>query len=241
MRTLSNTVKTSSIEGKNWKQDIEQFLLQYRATPHSITGPTGKSPAELLFGRPIKTKLPNVPPTVPGDEKVRMKDRLAKSKMKTYADGRNNRKASTIQVGDMVLVRQKRKNKLSSRYHPEPVSIIQRKGSMVTVEKPDGSTLTRNIPHVKKISKEETVGETFLKKARRKITKTSQKTTLMCRMKVLNSRCRSDDLRERDSLRALLETMLYIELRLILYFILEVHIRVILSKEKEGCSVLMLC
>ena len=71
MRTLSKTVKTSSIEGKNWKQDIQQFLLQYRATPHSTTG---KSPAELLFGRPIKTKLPNVPPTVPGDEKVRMKD-----------------------------------------------------------------------------------------------------------------------------------------------------------------------
>ena len=109
-----------------------------------------------MFGRPIKTKLPNVSPTVPGDEKVQMKDRLAKGKMKTYADGRNNHKASTIQIGDMVLVRQKRKNKLSSRYHPEPVRIIQRKGSMVTVEKPDGSTLTRNIFHVKKISKEAT-------------------------------------------------------------------------------------
>ena len=153
MRKLSKTVKTSSIEGKNWKQDIQQFFLQYRATPHSTTG---KSPAELLFGRPIKTKLPNVPPTGPGDEKVRMKDRLAKGKMKAYADGRNNHKASTIQVGDMVLVQQKRKNKLSSRYHPELVRIIQRKGSMVTVEKPDGSTLTRNISHVKKISKEAT-------------------------------------------------------------------------------------
>ncbi len=84
MRTLSKTVKTSSIEGKNWKQDIQQFLLQYRATPHSTTG---KSPAELLFGRPIKTKLPNIPPTVPGDEKVRMRDRLATGKMKAYADG----------------------------------------------------------------------------------------------------------------------------------------------------------
>jgi hypothetical protein len=89
--------------------------------------------------------------------------------------------------------------------------------------------------------RQQTVGETFLKKARRKITKTSQKTTLMGRMKVLNNRCRSDDLRERDGLRAILETMLYIELGLILYVILEVHIRVILSKEKEGCSVLMLC
>ena len=118
MRTLSKTVKTSSIEGKNWKQDIQQFLLPYRATPHSTTG---KSLAELLFGRPIKTKLPNVPPTVPGDEKVRIKDRLAKGKMKAYADGRNNHKASTIQVEDMVLVRQKRKNNICTHHSKKRV------------------------------------------------------------------------------------------------------------------------
>ena len=80
---------------------------------------------------------------------IPQKDRLAK--MKTYADNRNHHKASIIQVGDMVLFRHKRKNKLSSRYNPQLVRVIQKKESMVTIKKPDDSPLTRNTSHVKKI------------------------------------------------------------------------------------------
>lgn len=148
MRTLTKAIKTNSVEGKNWKKELQQFLLQYRATPHSTTG---KSPAELIFGRQIRTKLPEISQPVPSDDEVRTKDRLAKEKMKTYADKRNHHKPSIIRVGDMVLFKQKRKNKLSSRYNPQPVPVIQKKGSMVTIQKPDGSTFTRNTSHVKKI------------------------------------------------------------------------------------------
>ena len=36
---------------------MNKFLLAYRSTPHSTTG---ISPAELLFRRPLRTKLPQV-------------------------------------------------------------------------------------------------------------------------------------------------------------------------------------
>lgn len=50
MRTIEKVVKTSHAENRNWKQDLFQFLRNYRATPHSTT----KVPlAEALFGRNI--------------------------------------------------------------------------------------------------------------------------------------------------------------------------------------------
>ncbi|XP_028412059.1 uncharacterized protein K02A2.6-like [Dendronephthya gigantea] len=150
MRTLSKAIKTSSIEGKNWKKDLQQFLLQYRATPHSTTG---KSPAELLFGRKIKTKLPAVLVPPLDDAEMRSKDRQGKKKMKTYSDRRNHHKPSRVCVGDMVLIKQKRKNKLSSRYNPKPALVTRKKGTLVTVQKTDGSTLSRNSSHLKKVTK----------------------------------------------------------------------------------------
>ena len=48
------------------------------------------------------------------DPKLRQKDAEAKGKIKTYADKRANAKTSLIQEGDMVLLRQEKKNKLST-------------------------------------------------------------------------------------------------------------------------------
>jgi hypothetical protein len=113
---------------------------------------------------------------------------------------------------------------------------------MVTVEKPDGSILTRNIPHVKKIAKEATnrwrnIPEESEEEDNEDIPEDNPDGQNEGPEQQVQKRRPA---RERRP-RAILETMLYIELGLILYFILEVHIRVILSKEKEGCSVLMLC
>jgi len=38
-----------------WQQELQKYLLAYRLTPHT---PTGISPAELLNGRKIQTKMP---------------------------------------------------------------------------------------------------------------------------------------------------------------------------------------
>ena len=56
-RTLLKRIKIAQAEGKNWRSDIYSFLLMYRSTPHSTTG---VSPAELLFNRKLRTKLPQL-------------------------------------------------------------------------------------------------------------------------------------------------------------------------------------
>ena len=57
MKCLGKIVRTAYIENKDWKAELDRFLLAYRATPHPSTG---VAPAALMYpGRPYKTLLPN--------------------------------------------------------------------------------------------------------------------------------------------------------------------------------------
>ena len=61
MKPLLKAFKTSHTEGKNWRAELFHFLLNYRATPHTTTN---VAPADLMFRRSIRTKLPQVRSTV---------------------------------------------------------------------------------------------------------------------------------------------------------------------------------
>ena len=58
-KTLLKALKVVQVEGKNWRKEFElpKFLLAYRSTPQVSTGST---PASLMFGRELKTKLPEL-------------------------------------------------------------------------------------------------------------------------------------------------------------------------------------
>ena len=55
MQPLGKTLRTAKAENRSWQQELNRFLLQYRTTPPSTTGVL---PAELLFNRTVKGKLP---------------------------------------------------------------------------------------------------------------------------------------------------------------------------------------
>ena len=54
-RTVEKAIRTAHVEGKDWKKALDTFLLNYRATLHAMTG---VSSSKLMFGRDIRTKLP---------------------------------------------------------------------------------------------------------------------------------------------------------------------------------------
>ena len=89
---MAKAIRTAITEHKNLKKELYSFLLNYRATPHSTTK---FSPAELLFNRKIKMKLPNpvhqMQVTVK-DQQVRENDVKAKERMKANADRVKNAK-----------------------------------------------------------------------------------------------------------------------------------------------------
>ena len=61
-RTILKVIRIANLEGTDWKRALENFLFQYRTTPHATTG---MSPAELLMGRKLRDKLPRL--KIPND------------------------------------------------------------------------------------------------------------------------------------------------------------------------------
>ena len=54
-KSLLKRMQIAQVEGKDWKEAVQTYLVAYRNTPHPSTG---VCPSELLFGRTLRTKLP---------------------------------------------------------------------------------------------------------------------------------------------------------------------------------------
>ena len=76
------TFKTTMQKEKGEVQlNLSKFLLHYRTTPHSATG---KSPAEPIFGRQIKTRLDLLHPDEIKQTKPKKKDQRTSRLMRRY-------------------------------------------------------------------------------------------------------------------------------------------------------------
>lgn len=56
-KSLFERIRIAHAEGKEWKKDIRKYLVAHRSTPNTTTG--GR-PAELPFGRRLRTNLPDL-------------------------------------------------------------------------------------------------------------------------------------------------------------------------------------
>ena len=70
--------------------------------------------------------------------------------MKQNADERRRAKPLNLDIGDIVLVRQRKRNKFTTRFDPRPFEVVRNKGTMVTACR-DGRYITRNISQFKVI------------------------------------------------------------------------------------------
>jgi hypothetical protein len=152
---IKKHVLTSQAEQKDWLATLPNLLLQYRTTPHRMTGQT---PAKLLLQREMRTKIPTIQPAKVKDgsrmdAEVRNKDSSEKAKTKEYTDKTRHAKTRNLAVGDEVLVTQKRKNKYSTQFGKDPMKIIKINGSQIILEDRHGKQHRRNSSHVKKYLK----------------------------------------------------------------------------------------
>ena len=103
-RTLKKAIQRAHIEEKDWKKEIEKFLLAYRSTPKSSTG---IAPADLLLKHHICTDIPQILPISMSllDSKAEQKDASSKCKAKEYTDKKRHAKSTDFQIGDLVLLK----------------------------------------------------------------------------------------------------------------------------------------
>ena len=145
--SLLKRVKIAQAEGKLWRAELRKYLMAYRSLPHKITG---KSSAELLFNRKMKGKIPDLNIQNIHDQEVRDRDAEKKAAEKVYMDTRRGATYSKIEVGDQVLLRKDKKNKLSTTFSPNPLTVVSKSENNVVVEGASGNQYSRNTSHVKK-------------------------------------------------------------------------------------------
>lgn len=88
-RQNGSLVKGMSIaqaEVKDWRNELIHYLATHITMPHSVTG---VFPAESLFGRRIRTKLPEFGERAVNDETVPEKRRLTRRFMQTQVEALN--------------------------------------------------------------------------------------------------------------------------------------------------------
>lgn len=149
-RSLLKRLAICQNEKGNWREDLQTYLLMYRSTPHTTTL---KTPAELMFNRNIRDKMPSIEQKKEVDGELYDRDTEMKAKGKQYIDHKRRAKTSDIEEGDEVVAkRQVTTNKLSTTFEPTVYTVTKRNGSEVTIESAaTGTQYRRNVAHVKKL------------------------------------------------------------------------------------------
>ena len=145
--SLLKRLQIAHAEKGNWRRQLTTYLAAYRGLSHPTTG---VSPAELLFYRKMLTKLPELS-DVHVEQEVRDRDSEQKSKSKTYADTRRGASYSEVLPGDQVLVQQEKRDKLSTRFDPNPYTVLSKHGNSLVVQSKEGVQYSRNTSHTKKL------------------------------------------------------------------------------------------
>ncbi|XP_055623701.1 uncharacterized protein K02A2.6-like [Toxorhynchites rutilus septentrionalis] len=146
---ILRTLRIARTMKEDWRKAVEEYVYSYNTTPHSVTG---KSPMELLTGRPVKDLLPSLrtEPYWNRDEETRDKDIIRKMQGKLYADKRRHARTSEIVVGDTVMIKNYEIGKLETAFRPEKYTVIKKSGSDVVILCEDGVKYRRPITHLKK-------------------------------------------------------------------------------------------
>ena len=148
-RSLLKAMRVAHSEGRDWRKELQKFLLGYRSTPHTTTG---VSPAKLLFGREIRSKLPGVEElrSASNDSEVLDRDRERKQKGKDYADNLRGACESNLKEGDKVLLQKPKTDKLSPSFEATPYEVVNKQGGHVEIKSPAGVHYKRNVTHLQK-------------------------------------------------------------------------------------------
>ena len=89
------------LEQKNWKTELDNFLLMYRTTPHPATG---LPPAQMMFQHTPNNGIPSIQQQSK-QTKTEQHHKQYKNQIKSYADKRRRTQNHDFIEGEKVLVK----------------------------------------------------------------------------------------------------------------------------------------
>ena len=144
---MMKRIRIAQSIGRDWKEDLQTYLLVYCTTPNTTTG---TSPSELLFKRKLRTKIPDIKHFWEDNVEVRDRDMEMKAKEKLYSDIKRSAEKSNVEIGDKLLAKQDKINKFSTPFHSKPFKVTNKKGDQVELESDAGVQYRWNVTHVNK-------------------------------------------------------------------------------------------
>ena len=140
VRTFKQSMKASKQDGRSISHRLENFLLTYHTTPHSITNST---PASLFLGRDIRTRFDLMKPDLEGT--------ISKKQAEQVIHHDQHAKEKQFQIKGKVMVK-------NFRSDPTWVSgvIIQKLAPLIyLVEVQGGMKWKRHVDHIKSLGSKE--------------------------------------------------------------------------------------
>nr|XP_029715638.1 uncharacterized protein K02A2.6-like [Aedes albopictus] len=125
-RSLLKRLQISSALKRDWQKDLNEYLIMYYSTPHSVTG---KTPTQLLIGRTIRTKIPFLRDveTNPSTEEFQDRDWSSKYHSQQRENEKRHAKESNLKEGDRVVMQNLTPgNKLATTYDPAECTVISK-------------------------------------------------------------------------------------------------------------------
>ena len=133
MGVLVKVVHAAVASKQDPRVEVRRRLLNYRNTPHPSTG---KTSAELMIRRQIKTRVPVLMKSTTDkvDMEAKAMDKLTREKRKTRFDSSKHAKVKEVVKGERVLVKQK-KTSIDPPFDPKPYTVTEVKGTQVTARR----------------------------------------------------------------------------------------------------------
>ena len=127
-RVIKGVLQTATADGVDWLRAVRQFLLSYRTTTHATTG---RSPAELLRGRQLRTRLhAAVQVRPPEDDGVRRTVERKQQTQKRNFDKSYRVKKPQFEVGDWVRYRLVPRPRKGRPRFSNPCQIVGQRGPL---------------------------------------------------------------------------------------------------------------
>lgn len=157
MQNLTKVITIAKIHNKSPREAVRNLIYNYNRRPHATTG---EIPMKMMMGRDIFDQLPSARTSLvensddESTDEVRLKDAANKQKGKDYSDSRNHARASSIEPGDKVVIKNQGKSKIAPNYGTREFKVVTKSGAELALE-----DLKRNAAHAKKIPPESTKGK----------------------------------------------------------------------------------